>query len=147
MVDHAFVRNLEREWESSPRWQGICRPYTAERGERPRGTVGIEHTLARRGASRLWELLHGDEPAAALSALAGGQAIQQVRAGLRSIYVSGWQVAADANLAAEVYPDLSLYPCTSVPELVRRINNALLRADQIHHLKGEDGIDWLVPLV
>jgi isocitrate/methylisocitrate lyase len=147
MVDQGFVRDLEREWTTSPRWRGIERPYTARQVERLRGTVGIEHSLAKRGASRLWELLQQEPCVPALSALSGGQAVQEVRAGLRAIYVSGWQVAAEANGAGEVYPDLSLYPCTSAPELVRRVNNALLRADQIHHLRGEDAIDWLVPVV
>src|SRR5436309_673832 len=147
MIERAPIRNLDREWTTSPRWKGIRRPYSAKHVERLRGTIGIEHTLARRGAENLWDLLHREECVAALSALSGGQAVQEVRAGLKAIYVSGWQVAAEANGAAEVYPDLSLYPCTSAPELVRRINNALLRADQIHHLRGDDEVDWLVPVV
>jgi len=147
MIERAPVRNLDREWTTSPRWKGIRRPYSAKQVERLRGTIGIEHTLARRGAENLWDLLHREECVAALSALSGGQAVQEVRAGLKAIYVSGWQVAAEANGAAEVYPDLSLYPCTNAPDLVRRINNALLRADQIHHLGGDDEVDWLVPVV
>src|SRR5262245_24328477 len=134
-------------WTASSRGEGIRRPYTAEDVARLRGRVPIEHTLARRGADRLWELLQGPDGITALSALGCRQAVQEVRAGLKAIYVSGWQVAADANGAGEVYPDLSLYPSNSGPELVRRINNALLRADQIHHLQGDDEIDWVVPLV
>src|SRR5687767_11585461 len=124
-------------WSASSRWTGIRRPYTPEDVDRLRGRVSIEHTLARQGAARLWDLLQDPDGIAALSALSGGQAVQEVRAGLRAIYVSGWQVAADANGAGEVYPDFSLYPSNSGPELVRRINNALLRADQIHHLQGD----------
>jgi isocitrate lyase len=135
------------DWSASPRWKGIRRPYTPEDVDRLRGRVPIEHTLARKGAERLWELLQDPNGVAALSALSGGQAVQEVRAVLPAIYVSGWQVAADANGAGEVYPDFSLYPSNSGPELVRRINNALLRADQIHHLQGDDEIDWVVPLV
>ncbi len=147
MMDPSFVRELEAAWETRPRWHGVSRPYSGKQVERLRGTVGIEHSLAKRGADRLWDLLHREECVPALSALSGGQAVQQVRAGLPAVYVSGWQVAAETNGAGEVYPDLSLYPCDGVPELVRRINNALLRADQIHHLRGEDEVDWLVPVV
>ncbi len=141
------IEEMEREWRTSPRWRGIERPYRAEDVHRLRGTVEIEHTLARRGASRLWSRLRGEGHVAALSALTGSQAVQQVRAGLEAIYVSGWQVAGDMNGALETYPDQSLYPANSVPQLVRRINNALLRADQIHHMRGENSIDWLVPIV
>jgi isocitrate lyase len=147
MTPHAFFRSADHEWSTSPRWKGIQRPYTTAQVDRLRGTIGIEHTLARRGAARLWESLHREEYVSALSALTGGQAVQEVRAGLKAIYVSGWQVAADANGAGEVYPDFSLYPCTSGPDLVRRVNNALLRADQIHHMNGEDQTDWMVPIV
>jgi isocitrate lyase len=126
---------------------GIERPYSDEDVERLRGSLGIEHTLARRGAERLRELLAGDGPVRALGASTGNQAVQQVKAGLEAIYVSGWQVAADANLAGEMYPDQSLYPVDSVPSVVRRINRALRRADQIHHSEGEDGVDWYAPIM
>jgi isocitrate lyase len=141
-----FVAELAGQW-NSPRWQGIRRPYTPEDVWRLRGTVQVEHTLARRGAAKLWDLLHAEPFVATLSAITGAQAVQQVQAGLKAIYVSGWQVAGDANTALETYPDQSLYPADSVPALVERINNALLRADQIHHARGDDGTDWLVPLV
>jgi isocitrate lyase len=138
---------LRRQWETDPRWRGIRRDFTAEDVVRLRGSVQEEHTLARLGAERLWHLLHEENYVAALGALTGNQAVQQVRAGLRSIYVSGWQVAADANAAAQTYPDQSLYPVNSVPQLVRRINNALLRADQISWAEGREDIPWLAPLV
>jgi isocitrate lyase len=138
---------LRRHWETDPRWRGIRRDFTAEDVVRLRGSVQEEHTLARLGAERLWHLLHEENYVAALGALTGNQAVQQVRAGLRSIYVSGWQVAADANAAAQTYPDQSLYPVNSVPQLVRRINNALLRADQISWAEGREDIPWLAPLV
>jgi isocitrate lyase len=125
----------------------VERPYGREEVERLRGTLIVEHTLARRGADRLRELLDSDEPVRALGASTGNQAVQQVKAGLNAIYVSGWQVAADANLAGQMYPDQSLYPADSVPSVVRRINNALRRADQIHHAEGNDDIDWFVPIV
>ncbi|MDQ7041290.1 MAG: isocitrate lyase [Rhodothermus sp.] len=143
----AKAARLEAEWRTNPRWQGIQRPYTAEDVLRLRGSVEIAYTLADRGARRLWELLHTEPYVAALGALTGNQALQQVKAGLQAIYVSGWQVAADANLAGQMYPDQSLYPANSVPALVRRINNTLLRADQIHHAEGDNTIDWLVPIV
>jgi len=129
------------------RWDAIARTYSAEAVERLRPSVRVEHTLARLGAERLWGLLHGDGFVRSLGALTGNQAIQQVRAGLQAIYVSGWQVAGDANLAGHMYPDQSLYPCNSVPALVRAINNALLRADQIGRLDGDPGIHWLAPIV
>jgi isocitrate lyase len=125
----------------------VQRPYTDEDVQRLRGSVAIEHTLARRGAERLRELLDADEPVRALGASTGNQAVQQVKAGLQAVYLSGWQVAADANLAGEMYPDQSLYPADSVPSVVARINNALRRADQIHHAEGDDDIDWFVPIV
>jgi isocitrate lyase len=131
----------------SQRWDGIERPYSEEAVERLRGTVAVEHTLARRGAEKLWALLHERPFVAALGASTGNQAVQQVRAGLEAIYLSGWQVAADANLARQMYPDQGLYPVNSVPEVVRAINSALLRADQIDHAEGNDRIDWLVPIV
>ena len=122
---------LNYEWETNPRWRGVERPYTAEAVLRLRGSIHIEHTLARLGAKRLWELLQAEPYVNALGAVTGNQAVQQVQAGLKAIYVSGWQVAADANVASQTYPDQSLYPADSMPHLVRRINNALVRADQI----------------
>ena len=132
---------------TSERWEGIERPYGAEDVERLRGSVQVEHTLARLGAEKLWRLLQERDYVAALGASTGNQAVQQVRAGLEAIYLSGWQVAADANLARQMYPDQGLYPVNSVPEVVRGINGALLRADQIDHAEGKDDIDWLVPIV
>jgi isocitrate lyase len=138
---------LRQSWESDARWRGIERPYSAEDVVRLRGTVVIEHTLARLGAEKLWKYLHDKPFVNALGALTGNQAMQQVRAGLDAIYLSGWQVAGDANLAAQMYPDQSLYPADSVPSVVKRINNTLQRADQIHHAEGNDDIDWLKPIV
>ena len=140
--------SLEQSWARDPRWAGVHRPYSGADVLRLRGSVVEEHTLARRGAERLWELLQTRDFVPALGALTGNQAVQCVRAGLEAIYLSGWQVAADANLAGQTYPDQSLYPVNSVPEVVRRINNALLRADQISWSEGaEDGIEWLAPIV
>jgi isocitrate lyase len=129
------------------RWEGVVRPYTKEEVERLRGTVKIEYSLARQGAERLWKLLQEEEYVAALGALTGNQAVQQVKAGLKAIYLSGWQVAADANLAGEMYPDQSLYPVNSVPAVVKRINRALQRADQIRHLEGRHHTHWMAPIV
>jgi len=129
------------------RWTGIERPYTSEDVERLRGTVHVEHTLARLGAERLWELLHTQDHVPTLGALTGGQAVQMVKAGLKAIYLSGWQVAADGNLAGQTYPDQSLYPSNSGPALVRRLNNALLRADQIHAAEGDTDRYWLAPII
>src|SRR4051794_10398315 len=129
------------------RWNGIERLYTEEDVERLRGTIRVEHSLARFGAERLWQLLQDEEYVAALGAMTGGQAVQMVKAGLKAIYLSGWQVAADANLAEQVYPDQSLYPTTSAPALVRRLNNALRRADQIEAAEGSDARHWLAPIV
>lgn len=139
--------SVNMDWQSHDRWRGITRPYTVADVERLRGSIHIEHTLARLGAERLWDLLHTEEYVAALGALTGNQAIQQVRAGLQAIYLSGWQVAADANTSGQMYPDQSLYPCNSVPDVVRGINNAFQRADQIHHAKGKNGIHWFAPVV
>jgi isocitrate lyase len=136
---------LEREWEAD-RWQGIQRDYSAEDVVRLRGSVRIEHSLARNGAEKLWQLLHADEHVAALGAYSGAQAVNMVKAGLKAIYLSGWQVAGDANLSGETYPDQSLYPANSVPSIVKRINNALVRADQIAWSEGEEA-DFLVPIV
>ncbi len=138
---------IESDWKSNPRWKGVARAYGAGDVMRLRGSVHIEHSLARQGAEKLWRHLHEQPFVNALGALTGNQAMQQVRAGLKAIYVSGWQVAGDANLAAEMYPDQSLYPADSVPAVVRRINNTLLRADQICHAEGDDSIDWLQPVV
>ena len=138
---------LRREWETAERWHGIERPYDAEDVLRLRGRFPVEHTLARLGAERLWSLLQREEPTRALGCLSGGQAVQSVRAGLDAIYLSGWQVAADANLAGATYPDQSLYPANSVPAVVRRLNNALLRADQIDLAEGRNGTRWLAPIV
>jgi isocitrate lyase len=138
---------LERRWAHDPRWAAVARPYAAEDVIRLRGSLRLEHTVARRGAQRLWELLHTEEHVAALGCLTGGQAVECVKAGLQAIYVSGWQVAADANLAGQTYPDQSLYPANSVPALVRRINNALRRADQIAWSAGEIDRAWLAPIV
>ncbi|GAA4509448.1 MULTISPECIES: isocitrate lyase [Nonomuraea] len=142
------AEQLRDEWENDPRWAGIERTYSAEDVIRLRGSVQEEHTLARLGAERLWSLLHTEEYVHSLGALTGNQAVQQVKAGLKAIYLSGWQVAADANLGAQTYPDQSLYPANSVPAVVRRINNALLRADQITWSEGrEDAPHWLAPIV
>ncbi|MBE3562355.1 isocitrate lyase [Hydrogenibacillus sp. N12] len=139
---------LRRDWEQNPRWQGIRRDYSADDVVNLQGTLAIEYTLARRGAERFWRDLNDPNGfIRALGALTGGQAVQMVKAGLKAIYVSGWQVAADANLAGETYPDQSLYPANSVPALVRRINRALKRADEIHALEGKTDIDWFVPIV
>ncbi|MBI4465221.1 MAG: isocitrate lyase [Acidobacteria bacterium] len=147
MTDRQQIEQIEKEWATNPRWAGILRPYKAEDVLRLRGSVEIEYTLARRGAEKFWELLHTEPYVASLGAMTGNQAVQQVQAGLKAIYVSGWQVAGDANDAGQMYPDQSLYPAHSVPLLVRRINNALLRADQIHHAKGTNHREWLVPVV
>src|SRR2546422_2677309 len=147
MDRQAFITSLERQWATDHRWDGIRRPYGAGDVYRLRGSIDIEYSLARHGAARLWQLLQQDNYLAVLSAITGNQAIQEVQAGLNAIYVSGWQVAADANNALEMYPDQSLYPSDSVPALLRRINNALKRADEIHHLKGDHAIYWFAPLV
>jgi len=139
--------NFEMEWRFNPRWQGVTRPYSEDDVRRLRGSVQPEHTLARIGAERLWELLHSQPYVASLGAMTGNQAVQQVKAGLQAIYVSGWQVAADANNAGQMYPDQSLYPADSVPNVVRRINQALQRADQIHHAEGKNGVYWFAPLI
>jgi isocitrate lyase len=141
------IAAIRKDWKTNTRWQGINRPYSPEDVYRLRGTVKIEYSLAQRGAGKLWTLLHEEPFVNALGALTGNQAMQQVKAGLKAIYLSGWQVAADANNAGEMYPDQSLYPADSVPSVVRRINNTLLRADQIHHAEGKDGIDWLAPII
>ena len=136
-----------REWATNPRWAGIQRNYSAADVVRLRGSVHIEHSLARLGAEKLWNSLHNTPFVNALGALTGNQAMQQVKAGLKAIYLSGWQVAADANLAGQMYPDQSLYPADSVPAVVKRINNCLLRADQLNHAEGDDSVDYLQPIV
>ncbi|HLW55592.1 MAG TPA: isocitrate lyase [Candidatus Angelobacter sp.] len=138
---------MATNWNNDPRWQGITRPYTAEDVLRLRGTIHIEYSLARIGAERLWKLFQEEEFVSGLGALTGNQAIQQVQAGIKSIYLSGWQVAGDANLAGQMYPDQSLYPANSVPAVVKAINNQFLRADQIHHAEGKNGIYWFAPIV
>jgi isocitrate lyase len=147
MASNGDFPGLEFHWHTHRRWEGIERPYKPEDVARLRGSIHIEHTLARLGSERLWQLVKNEPYVSALGAMTGNQAIQQVRAGLKAIYVSGWQVAADNNLAGEVYPDQSLYPANSVPEMVRRINRALMRADQIYQAEGRDGLNWFVPLV
>src|SRR6516165_742071 len=139
--------NQNRWTMPDARWKGVIRPYTREEVERLRGTVRVEYTLARLGAERLWKLFQEEDYVPTLGAMTGNQAVQQVSAGLKAIYLSGWQVAADANLAGQMYPDQSLYPANSVPAVVKRINNALLRADQVRHLEGKHHIHWLVPIV
>jgi isocitrate lyase len=146
MIQEA-ARQLESQWRDDERWNGIERTYSAEDVVRLRGSVVEEHTLARLGAERLWQLIGGDAPVRALGAITGGQAVQMVRAGLEAIYLSGWQVAADANLAGATYPDQSLYPVNSVPAVVRRLNNALLRADQIDWADGRNGTHWIAPIL
>ena len=141
------AQRLEETWIQDPRWSGIERPYTGKDVVRLRGSIHIEHTLACLGAQRFWDLLHTEPYVKALGALTGNQAVQQVQAGLNAIYLSGWQVAGDANLAGQMYPDQSLYPSNSVPNVVREINNAFLRADQVHHSEGKNGIYWFAPIV
>jgi isocitrate lyase len=138
---------LKESWELDSRWKGVTRPYTAEDVLKLRGSIDIEHTLARRGAEKLWDLMHNEDYVNSLGALTGNQAVQQVKAGLKAIYLSGWQVAADANLSGHMYPDQSLYPANSVPSVVKRINQALQRADQIQHLEGSGEVDWFAPIV
>jgi isocitrate lyase len=141
------INHLITDWTTNPRWKGIERPYTAEQVLKLSGSVPIEYTLAKLGATRLWELLHNEDYVSALGALTGNQAVQQVQAGLKAIYLSGWQVAADANLSGNMYPDQSLYPADSVPAVIKRINNALLRADQIQTVNDDGTVHWLAPIV
>lgn len=141
------AKQLQESWEMDARWKGIERPYSAEEVIKLRGSIDIEYTLARRGAEKLWKLVNEEDFVNALGALTGNQAVQQVKAGLKAIYLSGWQVAADANLSGNMYPDQSLYPANSVPSVVKRINQALQRADQITHSEGDDSIDWFAPIV
>lgn len=141
------VRRIVQDWETNPRWQGITRSYSAADVVSLRGSVRVEHTLARRGAEKFWQMLRAGELVSALGAITGNQAVQAVQAGLKAIYCSGWQVAGDGNSAGEMYPDQSLYPVDSVPKMVERINNALLRTDEIHWLKGDTDIDWFAPII
>jgi isocitrate lyase len=141
------IQELQKIWDEEPRWNGIQRSYGAEDVLRLKGTVNIEYSLAKQGAEKLWKLMAEQPFVNALGAMTGNQAMQQVKAGLKAIYLSGWQVAADANLAGQMYPDQSLYPADSVPNIVRNINNALLRADQLHHAEGDDSVDWMAPIV
>ena len=141
------IQQLRESWNNDSRWNGIKRPYSAEEVIKLRGSIDIEYTLAKKGAEKLWSLLKEEDYLAALGALTGNQAVQQVKAGLKAIYLSGWQVAADANLSGHMYPDQSLYPANSVPSVVKRINQALQRADQIHHLEGDQRIDWFAPIM
>jgi isocitrate lyase len=141
------IQSIQTDWETNQRWKGVKRGYEAADVVRLRGTVKIEYSLARQGAEKLWRHMQTEPFVNSLGALTGNQAMQQVKAGLKAIYLSGWQVAADANLASAMYPDQSLYPADSVPNVVRRINNALLRADQLHHAEGDDEVDWMQPIV
>ena len=147
MTKEEQIREIEKDWAENPRWEGIKRNYTAEDVLKLRGSVKIEHTLAKIGAERLWKSMKETDYVNALGALSGGQAIQQVQAGLQAIYCSGWQVAADANVAGQMYPDQSLYPANSVPELVKKINNSLQRTDQIYTAEGKNGINWFAPIL
>lgn len=141
------INELQTRWETEQRWEGIERPYTAEDVVKLRGSIKVKHTIAEMGAERLWSSLHTEDYVAALGAMTGAQAVQQVEAGLKAIYLSGWQVAADANIAGQMYPDQSLYPVNSVPEVVRKINNAFQRADQIQHAEGRNDINYFAPIV
>ena len=144
------IAALEKDWATNPRWKGVKRGYTAADVVRLRGSLPIEHTLARRGAEKLWEKVNGGAKKGyvnAFGAISAGQAMQQAKAGLEAVYLSGWQVAADGNTSETMYPDQSLYPANSVPLVVKRINNTLLRADQLHHAEGDHSIDFMQPIV
>ncbi|MGI9221522.1 MAG: isocitrate lyase [Woeseiaceae bacterium] len=141
------IKNLEAEWAESPRWKGVERNYSAADVVKLRGSIQIEHTLARHGAEKLWRMVNQEQPVCALGALTGNQAIQEIQAGLKAIYCSGWQVAGDGNSSGEMYPDQSLYPVDSVPKMVSRINNAFQRTDEIYNLAEDDSIDWFAPIV
>ncbi len=147
MLKQYDVSQMESSWKFDKRWQGIERPYTSHDVCRLRGTIQVEHTLARMGAERLWRLMHKEDYVNALGALTGNQAVQMVQAGLKAIYLSGWQVAADANNSSQTYPDQSLYPSDSAPKLAKRINNALMRADQIYHMNNQNGVYWFAPII
>src|SRR5712671_3437996 len=145
-MSNSAADQLRKEWDA-PRWKGVTRPYKAEDVVRLRGTVRIDYSLARLGAEKLWRFVNEKPFVNSLGALTGNQAMQQVKAGLDAIYLSGWQVAGDANLAGQMYPDQSLYPANSVPNIVRAINNAFQRADQIHHSEGKNGTYWFAPII
>ncbi len=147
MTRQEQIHKLESDWANSPRWKGIERTYAAADVVRLRGSVQVEHTLARLGSEKLWRLINREEPLCALGALTGNQAIQEIQAGLKAIYCSGWQVAGDGNSAGEMYPDQSLYPADSVPKMIARINNAFIRTDEIYALNGDTSIDWFAPIV
>ncbi len=142
-----LAQQYRDDWKNNPRWEGVKRPYTAEEVVNLRGSVSIEHTLAKLGAEKFWKLLQGNSPVSALGALTGNQAIQEVQAGMKAIYCSGWQVAGDNNSSGAMYPDQSLYPVDSVPRLVEKINNSLMRTDEIHWMDGDTDIDWMVPII
>ena len=146
-ASHQQAARLQADWTQNPRWHGVTRPYSATDVVRLRGSVHIEHSLARLGAEKFWRLLHSEPVIGALGCMSGNQAVQAIQAGLKAIYCSGWQVAGDGNSAGQMYPDQSLYPVDSVPKMVERINNALLRTDQIHHLDGNQEHDWLAPII
>ena len=147
MTKYKKMQSLNEEWSNNSRWRGVDRPYGAEDVKKLQGSLKVEYTLARVGAERLWNLMKDNPYVHTLGALTGNQAVQQVQAGLKAIYLSGWQVAGDANTAGEMYPDQSLYPVDSVPNVVRRINNALTRADQIDHSEGRSDVHWFAPIV
>ena len=147
MTKQDQIKKLEHDWQNDTRWDGIERPYTAEDVVNLRGSLNIEYTIAKTGSMKLWEMLKLDEPVTALGALTGNQAIQEVQAGLKAVYCSGWQVAGDNNSAGSMYPDQSLYPVDSVPKLVEKINNALIRTDEIYNVDGKNGVDWMAPII
>jgi isocitrate lyase len=147
MTTEHEIKRIQADWSTNARWKGVERGYEPADVIRLRGTVKVEHSLARQGAEKLWKYMYSEPFVNSLGALTGNQAMQQVKAGLKAIYLSGWQVAADANLAGQMYPDQSLYPADSVPNVVRRINNSLLRADQLHHAEGDNSVDWMQPVV
>ena len=147
MTKQDQIKKLENDWKNDTRWDGIERPYTAEDVVNLRGSLNIEYTIAKTGSMKLWEMLKLDEPVTALGALTGNQAIQEVQAGLKAVYCSGWQVAGDNNSAGTMYPDQSLYPVDSVPKLVEKINNALIRTDEIYNVDGKNGVDWMAPII
>jgi isocitrate lyase len=141
------IEQLKQDWENNPRWEGIERPYTAEEVVSLRNSLKVEYTLAKHGAERLWDLMQSEDYVNALGAMSGNQAVQQVQAGLKAIYISGWQTAADANVAGQMYPDQSLYPANSVPELIKRVNNALMRADQVQNMNGGGKVNYFAPMM
>ena len=141
------IQELNLDWETNPRWEGIKRPYDAKDVVKLRGSLHVEHTIAKSGSMKLWQMLQKNDPVTALGAVTGNQAIQEIQAGLKAIYCSGWQVAGDNNSAGTMYPDQSLYPVDSVPKLVEKINNALIRTDEIYNVDGKNGIDWMAPII